>query len=390
MATPNVDLYAPPLSPAKLRFTAADPFTPTHIERVVTHQNANAKEIYQTRVRGRMLLLDNAAKQTKWREEMKAKKEKERLAKERRKLGPTGRRQGTARSMGLWSFEPSQAKFALFLPLHQLWLGYMSELLNLPQPGSGPPRILSGLAVHPRLVKADFHGSIITGTSLHSSRDYVLNASLVHQTKNSSILGMSGIVIHETEGTFKIVTKDDKLKILPKRNSIFTFALPVFSTLPASHTANAPLPLPIPQGTHARTVLDGPHVTIELYGNQFCYRSADKRAETRPLSLLGPDARLLAAATACASAHHPRPTRAAVDTVPRKPPPSNPFAACAVVRQRPGRASDWGFAIFRTPCVVDDGDGGEASNRRASSTLNHPPIGLPMHQPQPHYAPLAA
>ncbi|KAF7314075.1 Ribonuclease P protein subunit [Mycena chlorophos] len=263
MSTPNVDLYAPPPGPTKLKLTAANPFTPTYIERVVTHQNANAKEIYQTRVHGRMLLLDNAAKQNKWREEMKAKKEKERAAKERRKLGPTGRRQGTARAMGLWSFDPGQAKFALFLPLHQLWLGYMSELLNLPQPGSGPPRVLSGLAVHPRLIKADFHGSIIT----------------VHQTKNSSILGMSGIVIHETEGTFKIVTRDDKLKILPKRNSIFTFALPVFSTLPASHTANAPLPLPIPQEGQTpdlRTVLDGPHVTMELYGNQFCYRSADR------------------------------------------------------------------------------------------------------------------
>ncbi|KAF7321191.1 POP4 domain-containing protein [Mycena chlorophos] len=270
MSTPNVDLYAPPLSPAKLRFTAADPFMPTYIERVVTHQNANARDIYQTRVHGRMLLLDNTAKQTKWRQEMKSKKEKERLAKERRKLGPTGRRQGTARAMGLWSCEPSQAKFALFLPLHQLWLDYMSELLNLPQPGSGPPRILSGLAVHPRLVKADFHGSIIT----------------VHQTKNSSILGMSGIVIHETEGTHQGRQTEECVcfasagllfnasVVLPKRNSVFTFALPVFSTLPASHTANATLPLPIPQ--NMRTVLGGPHVTIWLCGDQFCYCSADR------------------------------------------------------------------------------------------------------------------
>ncbi len=29
--------------------------------------------------------------------------------------------------------------------------------------------------------------------------------------------------------------------------------------------------------THrAATVLDGPHVEIELYGNQFCFRSADR------------------------------------------------------------------------------------------------------------------
>ncbi|KAJ7054599.1 RNase P subunit p29-like protein [Mycena amicta] len=259
MAASTVDLYAGlPVSKAnqKLKFTADNPFTPTYIQEVVT-QNSNAQEIYRTRVHGRMLLLENIDKQSKARLEMKAKKAKAKEAKERKKLGVLGRRHRTARAMGLWSFDESQAKFALFLPLHQLWLGYMSELLNLPQPGSGPRRLPSAAAMHPRLLKADFHGSIIT----------------VHQTKNTAILGFSGIVIHETEGTFKIVTKDDKLKILPKRNSIFTFAVPVYSTIGANAT------LPIPQEGEEqdlRTVLDGPHARMELFGNQFCHRSADR------------------------------------------------------------------------------------------------------------------
>lgn len=60
------------------------------------------------------------------------------------------------------------SRFDLFLPLHRLWLGYMSELLALSVP---PPSIVSsGLqalpavaGMHAKLVKADFHGSIITG-----------------------------------------------------------------------------------------------------------------------------------------------------------------------------------------------------------------------------------
>ncbi|KAF7291990.1 Ribonuclease P protein subunit [Mycena indigotica] len=251
----TVDLYAGLPSnkgPEKLKFTAADPFTPTYIQQVVT-KNSNPQEIYHTRVHGRVFLLENT-KQNNSHQEMLAKKQAAKEAKERRRLGVSGKRHGTARAMGLWSFDHSQAKFALFLPLHQLWLGYMSELLNLAQPGSGPPRLPSAAAIHPRLVKADFHGSIMT----------------VHQSKNTSVLGVSGIVIHETEGTFKIVTKDDKLKIIPKRNTIFTFAVPVYSTLPASFNANTALPLPDVEDS--RTVLDGPHAQLELYGNQFCFR----------------------------------------------------------------------------------------------------------------------
>jgi hypothetical protein len=60
-----------------------------------------------------------------------------------------------------------------------------------------------------------------------------------------------------------------------KRKSIFTFALPVYSNLPATHHGAAPLPIPEP-GDNLQTVLDGAHVRIELHGNWFCFRSADR------------------------------------------------------------------------------------------------------------------
>ncbi|KAJ7607557.1 Rof/RNase P-like protein, partial [Roridomyces roridus] len=219
--------------------------------------------VYTTRVQGRTLLLENTGKhQSHVRKEREEKKERVKAAKERKKLGVLGRRQGTRRERGLWGFDESQARFELFLPLHHLWMGYMSELLGLPRPGSGAPRAPSGAAVHPKLLKADFHGSIMT----------------VYQSKNTATIGLWGIVIHETEGTFKVVTKENKLKVIPKRNSIFKFAVPAFSTLPATHDPSAPLPLPVPvlPSQDLRTVLDGPHALFELHGNQFCFRSADR------------------------------------------------------------------------------------------------------------------
>jgi ribonuclease P protein subunit POP4 len=61
-------------------------------------------------------------------------------------------------------------RFSLFVPLHHLWLGYMSELLglpNVPPSHNAPPTaksIPNAASMHAKLVKADFHGSIMTGT----------------------------------------------------------------------------------------------------------------------------------------------------------------------------------------------------------------------------------
>ena len=56
------------------------------------------------------------------------------------------------------------------MPLHRLWLGYMSELLGLSAAAAAPPPGLKAAAaaagMHAKLVKADFHGSIVTGALL--------------------------------------------------------------------------------------------------------------------------------------------------------------------------------------------------------------------------------
>ena len=86
---------------------------------------------------------------------------------------------------------------------------------------------------------------------------------------------------------FKVVTRQDKVKGAiamssielirspyfcyghPKQNSIFTFATNLYSTLPPTHKPDMPLPLPsvISESTPMKTVLDGPYMEFELYGN---------------------------------------------------------------------------------------------------------------------------
>jgi ribonuclease P protein subunit POP4 len=106
----------------------------------------------------------------------------------------------------------------------------------------------------------------------------------VKECKNASRVGCEGIVVHETSNTFKVVTRQDKLKgvcipciptpliigyhrpmatkltghlVLPKQGAIFTLSLPLFAPSPHSQESD-------------------PRIEFELYGNQFRFRAAER------------------------------------------------------------------------------------------------------------------
>ncbi|KAJ8082585.1 RNase P/RNase MRP complex subunit [Marasmius tenuissimus] len=259
---PPVELYkALSATPGqRLKFNSAKPFVPTFVQSSAT-QASDPAEIYASRIHGRKILLENPARESRKRKEQEEKRQRRATHNQKKKLGIIGRRE--AKEKGVWKFDEAQAKFDLFLPLHHLWMGYMSELLGLPQanPNSNSPPTLKDVptsaGMHPKLVKADFHGSIMT----------------VRQSKCPSLIGISGIVIHESENALRLVTRANKVESIPKQNSIFAFAVPVYSTLPPAHTTETPFPVP---DKPSQTVLDAPHLEFELYGNQFRFRSADR------------------------------------------------------------------------------------------------------------------
>ncbi|KAK7462736.1 RNase P/RNase MRP complex subunit [Stygiomarasmius scandens] len=242
------------------------PFTPCFVTSSAS-QSSDPAKIYAERVRGRKILLENPAKASRRSKEKEEKQKRRKEAKEKREKNKFILKRKEAKVKGIWRLEKEQARFELFVPLHHLWMGYMSELMGLPQSSSvsGVPTLKdapSAVGMHPKLVKADFHGSILT----------------VKQSKCPSLVGLSGIVIHETENTFRIVTRDNKEKLLPKQNTIFTFAIPLFSTLPSTHTPETPLPMINSQSESipTTTVLDIPHLEFDLYGNQLRFRSAER------------------------------------------------------------------------------------------------------------------
>jgi len=270
-----------------VKYTSTEPFTPKFVKDHLTKpgksttkklSSSRAQALYDERVRRRQLGLSGRCGQ-------KEKKKKGAVVKGEK----MGRRE--AAEKGIWRLREEEARWDAFVPLHRLWLGYMSELLGLVTmeaqaqaqgQGRTAPAMKAAMpmaaGMHAKLVKADFHGSIMT----------------VRRSKNAALVGASGIVVQETENTFKVVTRKDKLKVLPKQGSVFAFAVPLYSTESSSSASATAAAAAAGSGANsgtngqgeggdgrddtreARTVLDGPHIEFELYGNQFCFRAADR------------------------------------------------------------------------------------------------------------------
>ncbi|XP_051755103.1 ribonuclease P protein subunit p29 isoform X2 [Ctenopharyngodon idella] len=112
------------------------------------------------------------------------------------------------RRLKIFQLKPEHQKYELFLPLHELWKQYIEDLCNGLKPGSNPQMIQQ------KLLKADFHGAILT----------------VVRSKCPSYVGLTGILVQEMKHIFKIITKEDKLKVIPKRNSVFSVEIGDFVT----------------------------------------------------------------------------------------------------------------------------------------------------------------
>jgi ribonuclease P protein subunit POP4 len=110
----------------------------------------------------------------------------------------------TRRAVGLTTLVGKDVKYDEFLPLHQLWQGYVAELI-----GTVPTNAGAMTQLELKLAKADLHGAILCVT----------------QSRTPSCVGLQGIMIRETRDTFVIVTKKNKVKHIPKEPSIFSVQL---------------------------------------------------------------------------------------------------------------------------------------------------------------------
>ncbi|KAK4249213.1 Rof/RNase P-like protein [Corynascus novoguineensis] len=143
------------------------------------------------------------------------------------------------RRLGLYRVPRERQRYALFEPLHQLWLGYVREVL-------GHEVYSGGEGAAAKLASADFHGAGVE----------VVRSGCV------SRVGIRGIVVKDSKFAFEIVTRDNKLKLVPKEGTVFRFEVPVSDLKPTEGEK------PAEEATSK--------MVFEIHGEQFQFRSADR------------------------------------------------------------------------------------------------------------------
>lgn len=92
--------------------------------------------------------------------------------------------------------QKSNLQYETFEKINNIWNDYIGSILqNNPKDASL------------RLAKADYHGA-----------KFCVVASC-----NPSLVGIVGIVVQETKNTFKLIDKQDKIRVIPKEGTLFTF-----------------------------------------------------------------------------------------------------------------------------------------------------------------------
>lgn len=134
------------------------------------------------------------------------------LAKQRSKTGKKKQTRKKTRcltrtekkALGFYNIPRNSVKYEDVLPMHQIWSDYMSDMLELHKP---VPSINSNGWENfaQTLYKADFHGSFLQ----------------VVRSKCASYVFKEGICVMDTRNTFKIVSKDNVMTTIPKKECVF-------------------------------------------------------------------------------------------------------------------------------------------------------------------------
>ncbi|KAI0131787.1 Rof/RNase P-like protein [Xylariales sp. AK1849] len=167
----------------------------------------------------------------------KARQDKEKRAKAL-KPKPLSSRQ--RRKLGLHDVPKEGQKYDIFEPLNRLWIGYVREILGsqIYTGGEGAAAILSA---------ADYHGAEME----------------VARSRCPSRVGLRGIVIKDSRFAFDIITKKNKVKIVPKEGTTFRIRVPPETKITGDATDD-----------HEKE--GKAKFAFEILGDQFQFRPADR------------------------------------------------------------------------------------------------------------------
>ncbi|KAI1172670.1 RNase P/MRP, p29 subunit [Nemania sp. FL0916] len=193
------------------------------------HSPDSANRIYSDKIQHRPLLLKPSSPppSTARDARRRARNEKKKRAKA---LKPKPLSARERRRLQLYHLPDEGKKYSIFAPLHDLWLGYIREIL-------GSEIYHGGEGAGAKLSAADFHGAEVE----------------VSRSRCPSRVGLRGIVVKDSRFTFEIITQKNQVKTLPKEGTSFRVRVPA-----------------------ADAKADQKPFCFEIHGDQFQYRASDR------------------------------------------------------------------------------------------------------------------
>ncbi|KAF2265744.1 RNase P/MRP, p29 subunit [Lojkania enalia] len=210
--------------------------TLTHALLSRAHSPTTASDLYNERVIKRPLYVRPSSPTPSARAlRRRVRNERQDKAKKRKARKPRPLSAAKKRSLGLLEIPMEQRRFAIYEPLHNLWLGYMREILGV----GGERAYVNAASSGPVLASADMHGAMLK----------------VVRSRCVSRVGLKGIVVRDSKFVFEIITKGNALKTIPKEHTVFRFKIPI----------------PTKEGCEPQSPL-----IFEILGEQFQNRAPDR------------------------------------------------------------------------------------------------------------------
>ncbi len=143
-----------------------------------------------------------------------------------------------------------------------MWVDYMLEVLGFMKDG----QVVQ--ASRDKTVSAQSAGSLLASADFHGAEVEVVRCS------DAGRVGTKGIVVQDTKFTFAIVTRKDEVRVVPKRNTVFRYEIP----LPEidSEGGGKDEEGNIEMHEQADETQQRRNLVFELHGNQFEFRPADR------------------------------------------------------------------------------------------------------------------
>ena len=170
----------------------------THIAKELllkAHSPSAADAVFEEKVQQRSLFLRPTSPDPSSRD-ARSQRRRQRLRKaeqKKRRQKPKPLSAKEKRISGIYDIPKEQQKHALYVPLHEMWVRYMWEVLGF-EGGKKPYITANGAGSH--LASADYHGAELS----------VVRSGCV------GMVGLKGIVLKDTKFTFQIITERNEFR----------------------------------------------------------------------------------------------------------------------------------------------------------------------------------